>query len=136
MNDSDQTKEYIFGENKNYQQVRNAYLQFELTIEKDVAVAANRVLVKGDAIRLVNNAFAYCFKEAKLSTTGSGDIEHKKYIGQISTIMKALTSKDGSCLSHFAKIDESESEIENTSLHYHLINSHDVAANRGKIKGL
>ena len=47
--------------------------------------------------------------------------------------MRALTSKDGDLLSHFNKIDESEAEIENTSLHHRLINNHDLAANKGKI---
>ena len=50
--------------------------------------------------------------------------------------MRALTSKDGDLLSHFDKIDESEAEIENTSLHHHLINNHDLAAKKGKIKGI
>ena len=103
-------------------------------IEKNVAVAANGVLVYGDAIRLVNNAFAYCFKEAHLSTTGGSDIEHNKYVGQVTTIMRALTSKDGDLSSHFDKIDEPEGEIGNTSPHHHLINDHELAANRGKIK--
>ena len=76
MNDSDQNIDFIFGENNNYHQIGNAYIQYEMTIEKDVAVAANRFLVNGDAIWLVNIAFAYCFKEARLSTTGGSDIEH------------------------------------------------------------
>ena len=70
LNDSDQNFEFIFGENDVYHQSGNAYLQYGLTIEKDVAVAANRVLVDGDNIRLVNNAVAYCFEEARLKTTG------------------------------------------------------------------
>ena len=49
-----------------------------MTIKKDVAVAANRVHANGDAFNWVNNAFAYCFKEARLSTTGGSDIEHNK----------------------------------------------------------
>ena len=69
-NDSDQNIKFMFCQNHNYHQIVNAYLQYELTIEKDVAVAANRVLVSGDAIRLVNNAFADCFKEARSSRTG------------------------------------------------------------------
>ena len=32
-----------------------------MIIEKDVANAADRFLVDGDIIRLVKNAFAYCF---------------------------------------------------------------------------
>ena len=78
LNDSDQNNDFIFGENNNYHQIGKVYLQYELAIEKDVAVAANRVLVNGDAIRLVINAFAYCFNEAHLSTTGSIDIERNK----------------------------------------------------------
>ena len=50
--------------------------------------------------------------------------------------MGALTSTDGDLLSQFDKIDESEAEIENTSLHHNLINNHDLAANKGKIKGV
>ena len=82
----------------------------------------------GDAIKLVNNAVDKCFKEAGLSTTGGSGIEHKKFSGQNSTIMKALTSKAGDLLSHVNEIDESEAEIENTRLH-HLINNHNGAAN-------
>ena len=63
-------------QNFNYHQIGNAYLDYELTLEKDVAVAASRVLLSGDAIRLVKNASAYCFKEARLSTTGGSDKEH------------------------------------------------------------
>ena len=99
-------------------------------------MSANRVLVNGDANRLVNNQFGFCFKEAILSTTGGSNIEHNKYVGQVSSIMRALTSTDGDLLSQFDKIDETEAEIENTSLHHHLINNHDLAANKGKIKGV
>ena len=106
-----------------------------MTKEKDIAVATNRVLVHGNAMRLVNNAIAYWFKEARLSTTGGSDIEHKNNCGQNSTIMRALTSKDGDLLSHFDQIDESRDEIGNTVLKYHLNNNHDLAANKAKFKG-
>ena len=82
-----------------------------MTIEKVVANAANRIVVDGDAIRFLNNAFAYCFKEARLSTTGGSDIEHNKYCGKVSTIIRALTSKGGDILSHFDDFDESRGEI-------------------------
>ena len=136
LTDSDQNIDFIFGENNKHHQIGNAYLHYELTKEKDVANAADRVLVNGDAIRLIINAFAYCFKEAISSTTGGSNIEHNKYVGQVSNIMRALTSKDGDLLSHFDKNDESEAEIGNTSLHHHLINIHDLAANKGKIEGV
>ena len=83
---------------------------------------------------MVKNAFAFCFKEARLSAKGGSDLEHNQYVGQISTIMRALTGEDGDLLSHFDKIDESEVEVENTSLHHHLINNHDVASNKRIIK--
>ena len=86
--DSDQNFELIFGEINNYHQIGNAYLQYEISIEKDVANAADRVLVDGDVITLVNNAFVYCFKESRLATTGGSDTEHNKYLGQVSTIMR------------------------------------------------
>ena len=70
LNDFDQNFEFFSGEKKSYHQIGIAYLQYEFKIEKGVAVAANRVLVNGDAPRLVKNAFAYCFKEARLSNTG------------------------------------------------------------------
>ena len=68
-------------------------------------VAADRVLEDVDDIKSVNNAFAYCFKEARLSTTGGSDIKHKNYVGQVSAIFRALTVKDGDLLSHFDKSD-------------------------------
>ena len=122
-------------EKNNYHQIFNAYLQNELTIEKDVAVAINRVLEDGHKIRLVKNYFSFCFREARLSTTGASDIEHNKYIGQFSTVMRASTSNDEDLVSLFDKIDESEAQIVITSLHHHLINNHDIAADKGKIKG-
>ena len=107
-----------------------------MSIEKNVADPADKVPVDGDVIRSVKNASGYCFKEARLSTTGSGDIEHNKYVGQMSTIMRAFSSKGGDLLSHLDKNDEAESEINVTSLEQILVNNHDVAAKKGKIKGL
>ena len=105
-----------------------------MTIEKNAANAAYRNLVDDDVIRTINNAFAFCFKETRLSTTGSSDTEHNKYLGEASTIMRGLTSKNGYLLAHFDKIDESQAEIIYTSLNYHLSNNHNVAAKKGKIK--
>ena len=83
----------------------------------------------------MKNAFAYCFEEARLTTTGGSDIEHNKYVGQVSTIMRALTSWDGDLKSHFDKINVSQAEMETSSLKQIIINNHDVAANKRKIKG-
>ena len=49
--------------------------------------------------------------------------------------MGALATEDSDFLSHLKKIDESQAEIENTSLYHHLINNHALAANKGKTKG-
>ena len=133
LNDSNQNIEFIFWEHNNYHQIGKGYLQYEMTIAKDVAVAANRVRVNGDAIGLVNTALECCFKECKLATTGIGDIKHNKYKGQVSTIVRALTSKDVDLLSHFDETDESEVEIETTSLNHQPFNNHDVAGDKGKI---
>ena len=111
LNDSDQNIEFIFGENNTYHQIGYAYLQYEMTIEKGVLVLANRVPVDADVSRLVNNAFAYCFQQARLSTTGRSDIEHNKYCGQVTIIMRVLTSKVRDLLSRFDKNDESRDEI-------------------------
>ena len=82
----------------------------------------------------MNNASAFGFKEARLSSTGGLDIEHNKNCRQFSTIMRDLTSKDVDFLSLFDKIDESQAEIGLTSLKHLLINNNDVAANKGKNK--
>ena len=87
-----------------------------MTKEKGVAIAADRVPVDGDVIRLVENAFAYCLKEAQLSTTGISDTVHNKYVGQVSIIKRSLTSKDGDLLSQYDNNDESQAQVQNTSL--------------------
>ena len=135
INDSYQYTEFIFGENNIHHEIGNDYFEYELKTEEDVAVAANRAPAVVDSIRLINNAFVYCFKDARLSITRGSDVEHDQCRGQVSAIMRALTKKDGHFLFRFDKIDESEAEIENTSLHHHLINNHYLAANKGKTKG-
>ena len=88
-----------------------------------------------EVIRLINNAFAYFFKEARLGTKRGADVEHNKYVRLISTILRAFTSKDGDLLSHFDNINENETAADsnNTSLKHFIIDNHTVAANRGKI---
>ena len=129
LNDPDQNVEFIIAENKNYHQLSNAYLHFDITVSK----ADNTNFANADVIRVINNALAYTFKEAKLATTGGLDLEHNNYVGQISTIKKPLTSKDGDLSSPFDKINENI--IAKTSLKQILINNHKMDANKGKIKG-
>ena len=61
-----------------------------------------------DPTRLVNNGYAFCFKEDRLSTNIGSDIEHYKFCGQLSTIMKVLSNKDDDFLSQFGNINEND----------------------------
>ena len=133
LNDPDQNIEFIFGDNNNYHQIGNSYLQFDILVRPQLAADA---FANDSPIRLVNNAFAHCFKEGVISTTGGMEIENIKFLGQVSTIMKSITSKDGDLLSQFDNINEGETEadIRSASLNKMLINNH-IEANRGKIKG-
>ena len=141
LNQSDQNIEFIFGENNNYHQIGNAYLQFDITVRKD----DNTNFHNDDAIRLVNNGFAFRFKEGRLSTSLGTDIEHKKFCPQVSTIMRVISNKDGDLISQFDNINENDipvlerladlpTQIQSTPHQKMLINNH-ADANRGKIKG-
>ena len=137
LNNPDQNIEFIFGEKNNYQQIGISYLQFDITVRKSDGNIFNltNVLATNEVIRLIKNAFAHGFKEGVISTTGGMVIENLKFLGQISTIMRALTSKDGDLLSHFDQIEETPEGSKNTSLKHMLINNHTVEANRGEIEG-
>ena len=126
-NDPNQNVELIFGENNKYGQTGNAYLEFDVTV-RDTAGAFTNASI----IRLINNALAYCFKEARLATTGRSDLEHNKYVGQVSTVMRFLTSKDSDLSSFFDKSGESALN-DDCLLKRILINRH-IGANKGKYK--
>ena len=132
LNQSDQNIEFIFGENNNYHQVGNSYLEFDITVRRE----DNDNFFDNSHKRLTNNAFAYCFKEATPGITSGSDLEHNKYVGPISTVMRVLTSKDGDLLSQFDNInkDNGDADFDSTSLKKMLINNHDLA-NKRKIKG-
>ena len=129
LNDSNQNIDFIFGENYNYHQSGNAYLGFDITVRD---IAGN--FTDASVIRLVNNAFAYCFKQATLATTGGMDLEDIKYVGQVSTIMRLLTSKDSDLSSCFDKNAEKPLK-DNNPLKQILINNYADEVNKGKIKG-
>ena len=136
LNDADQNIEFIFGENNNYHQIGNSYLEFDMTIQPQ----GGGGFANDAAIRLTNNGLAYAFQEARLSTSTT-DLEHNKYCGQISTIMRLVFSRDGDLLSQFDNINEeigaddnaTSDNIRSTSLHKMLITNHEPV-NRGKIK--
>ena len=75
LNQSDQNIESIFGENHNYHQIGNAYLEFNITVRKNDDTNFH----DEDPVRLLNNGFAFCFKEARLSTSIGSDIEITKF---------------------------------------------------------
>ena len=141
LNQSDQKIEFIFGENNNYPQIGNAYLEFNITVRKDDSTNFHRE----DPIRLVNNGCAFCFKEARLSTTIGSDIEHNKFCGQVSTIMKMISNKDDDLLSQFGNINRNDiallarladlpTQITSTP-HQKMLIDNLLDANKGKIKG-
>ena len=105
LNDSDQNVAFIFGENNNHHQISYAYLEFDLTVRNPSANFDDT-----SEIRSINNAFAYCFKEAFLSTTGGSDMEHNKYGGQVSSILGYITSKGGDFLSLFDKFNNGDTK--------------------------
>ena len=135
LNDPDQNVEFLVGESNNYHQLGISHFGFDNTVRE--ADGNNFNLTNDPAtnevIRLVNIALAYCFKEVTMSTTGGMEIEQVKFLGQVSTIMRALTSKGGGLLSHLDNIDETQNAINNTSLKQMLISNH-TKANRGKTK--
>ena len=133
LNDSNQSVEFIFGENNNYHRIGNAYLELDLTIRKVFEIPNNPNFINTDQIRLLNDAFVFCFTQATLSTTGGMDLEDIKYVGQVSTIMRLLTSKDNDSSSYFDKNGEAVMN-DNNPLKQILINNHAVEANKDKIK--
>ena len=98
LNQPNQNFEFDFGENNNYHQIGNVYLEFDITVRKNDTTNFHYE----DPIRILKNAFAFCFKEARLSSTiGSNDIDHNKFCGQVSTNLKVISKKDGDLLSQF-----------------------------------
>ena len=95
LNQSDQNIEFIFGDNNNYNQIGKGYLEFNITVRKNDTTNFHIE----DPVRLVNNGYAFCFKEVRLSTNIGSDIEHNNFCGQISTIMKVISNKDDDLLS-------------------------------------
>ena len=64
------------------------------------------------------------FQETRLETTSGADLEHNKNVGQIPTVMRVLTSKEGDLSSHFDESDETQDGVNNSSLKHKIINSH------------
>ena len=128
LNDPDQNVHVFFGESNNYHQIGNSHLEFEITVRNTVGNFTH-----ASDVRLINNAFAYCSQKGRLSTTSGSNLEHNKYIGQVSTIMCLLTSKDSDLSSCFDKNGEKALD-DNNPLKQILINNHATDVNKSKIK--
>ena len=127
VNNQNQNILFYFGENLNYIQIGNSYLEVDMEVRKtDGANFSN-----ADQIRLVNNGLAYIFQEGRLSTSAGTEIEHNKNLGNVSTIMRLLTQKDGDFSSYFDRIDETQGGITNSTLKHMVINSHTNEDNKG-----
>ena len=93
----------------------------------------------------MNSPFAFCFKEARLSTTIGIDIETIKFCGRVSTIMKVILNKDGDLISQFDNINENDIPVLERLLklqpqirdtpHQKIIINKLTDANKGKNKG-
>ena len=136
LNQSDQNIEFILGENNNYHQTGNAYLEFNITVRKNDTTNFHRE----DAICRVEKGYAF-----RLSISIGSDFEHNVYCGQASTFMKVISNKDDDFLSQFGKIKEKDiplleslanlpPQIRSTTHQKMLIDNH-TDPNKGKIKG-
>ena len=116
-------------------------MEFDITVRKNDTTKFHY----DDAIRLVKNAFAFCFNEARLSTTIGSDIEYNKVCGHVSTIMKVISNRDGVLLSQFDNINKNDIPIlerianlppqtRDTPQQKMLKNNH-TECYKGKIKG-
>ena len=121
LNERDQLVEFAFGENNTYIQIGEAYLKINLTLRKD----DNTNYGEEDDVRLVNNALAYLYSEARLKTSSGKDLEICKHMGRTTTMYKMLRSQDNDLLTYFAKDDE--------ELRERIIVNYADDANRGKL---
>ena len=91
LNQQHQNNEFVFGENKISHQMGNGYLELDITAGKDDGSDFHY----GDPVQLVNNGFAFCFIEARLSTFLGSEIENNKFCGQVSSILRVISNKVG-----------------------------------------
>ena len=131
VNDKNQNIKVYFGDNINYIQIGNSYLETEIIVKK----ADRTNFTDADENRLVYNAFAYVFQDARISAWNGTQIEQNKNVGPISTITRWLTHEDGDLSTYLDKIDETRAGIVNISLKHFLIINHELNSNTGEIKG-
>ena len=120
----------FFGENLNYIQTGNSYLEIDIEVRK----ADRTIFANADDFRLVNNGLVYIFQEGRLSTSAGTENEHNKNLGKVSKILRLITEKDGDLSSYFDKIVETEAGITNSTVKHLLFDSHTNDDNKGKIR--
>ena len=130
VNIENQNIKFYFGENLNYIQIGNTYLEIDIEVRK----AERTNFSNADQIKLVNDGLAFIFQEGRLSTSAGTEIEHNRNLGNVSTIMRLLTQKDGDLSSYFDKTDETEAGITNSTIKHMLIDSHTKEDNKGKTR--
>ena len=121
---------FYFGENHNFDQIGGGYLEFDIRIRPD----NDNIFGDGNEIRLLNNAFAYTFHDARISISSGVEIEQNKNVGLTSTIMRLVRQKDGDFFTYFDIIDESEDGIDNSSLKK-ILNNNQTDANIELMRG-
>ena len=131
MNDQLQKIEFIPGENINHHQFGNSFLEFIISVRHPTAG-----FNKNAEIQFLNIGVAFCFDQVTISLTGGMQIEHVKMLGQVSTIVRSLTYKDGDLLSYFDKFFDTDenASMNNNSINDRLINNHGEPDNRGRLK--
>ena len=72
---------FYLGENHNFTQVGNSYLEFHIRVRRADRNAFAIVAPGNDIIRLVNNAFAYTNHDARISSSSGAEIEQKNMSG-------------------------------------------------------
>ena len=130
VNNENQNIKFYFGENLNYIQIGNSYLEIDIEVKK----ADNTNFTNANQIRLVNKELAYIFQKGRLSTSAGSKIEHNKNLGNVSAIMRLLTQKDEDLSSYFDKIDETQPGITNSTVKHMLIDIHTKKDNKGKVR--
>ena len=141
VNQSNQNIKFIFGEINIYRPIGNSCLQFNITVRKNDGTDFHY----DDPIRLVNNAIAFCFKEARLCTTIGADIVHIKVGEPVSNIMSVISIKEAELSSQFDNVNEKDipilerladlpPQVRDTPHQKMLINNH-TDVNKSKRKG-
>ena len=74
VNNENRNIDFFLGENLNYIQIGNSYLEINITVRK----ADRTNFANADEIRLVNNVLAYILQEGRISTSAGTELEHKK----------------------------------------------------------